>query len=95
MDTCVNTVHFYIVNTFLDGYTCKHCTLLHCQHFSQWLLLVFMVTEKLAHVKVEAPEVTQSEIGQKQKLRVVLDYINRMLQLPPVWNQQKWSVDSE
>ena len=54
-----------------------------------------MVTEKLAHVKVEAPEVTQSEIGQKQKLRVVLDYINRMLQLPPVWNQQKWSVDSE
>ncbi|KAK7108107.1 beta-parvin-like [Littorina saxatilis] len=50
--------------------------------------------EKLANVKVEAPEVTQSEIGQKQKLRVVLDYINRMLQLPPVWNQQKWSVDS-
>ncbi|KAL8611436.1 hypothetical protein ACOMHN_014491 [Nucella lapillus] len=50
--------------------------------------------EKLANVKVEAPEVTQSEIGQKQKLRVVLDYINRILQLPPVWNQQKWSVDS-
>ena len=60
-------------NTSFDGYMCKHCTLLHCQHFSQWLLLVFMVTEKLAHVKVEAPEVTQSEIGQKQKLRVVLD----------------------
>ncbi|PVD28362.1 hypothetical protein C0Q70_10949 [Pomacea canaliculata] len=50
--------------------------------------------EKLANVKVEAPEVTQSEIGQKQKLRVVLDYINRMLNLPPAWNQQKWSVDS-
>lgn len=50
--------------------------------------------EKLANVKVEAPEVTQSEIGQKQKLRVVLDYINHLLNLPPVFNQQKWSVDS-
>ena len=38
---------------------------------------------------------TQSEIGQKQKLRVVLDYINHILNVPPVWSQQKWSVDSK
>ncbi|XP_041353963.1 beta-parvin-like [Gigantopelta aegis] len=50
--------------------------------------------EKLCNIKVDAPEVTQSEIGQKQKLRVILDYINSILNLPPVWNQQKWSVDS-
>ncbi|CAG5127034.1 unnamed protein product [Candidula unifasciata] len=50
--------------------------------------------EKLCRVKVEAREVTQSEIGQKQKLRVVLDYINHILGVPPVWSQQKWSVDS-
>ena len=54
-----------------------------------------MNTEKLAQVKVEVPEVTQSEIGQKQKLRVVLDMVNRILQLPPGWKHQKWSVDSE
>lgn len=50
--------------------------------------------EKLCSVRVEAREVTQSEIGQKQKLRVVLDYINHILNVPPVWSQQKWSVDS-
>lgn len=62
---------------------------------NKFVFLTFCYLEKLANVKVEAPEVTQSEIGQKQKLRVVLDYINRMLNLPPAWNQQKWSVDSE
>ncbi|XP_013383794.1 beta-parvin-like [Lingula anatina] len=50
--------------------------------------------EKLARVRVEVPEVTQSEIGQKQKLRIVLDTINRILNLTPTWNQQKWTVDS-
>lgn len=50
--------------------------------------------EKLCKVRVEAREVTQSEIGQKQKLRVVLDYINHILGVSPVWSQQKWSVDS-
>ena len=38
---------------------------------------------------------SQSEIGQKQKLRVVLDKINRILNLPPHWSHAKWSVDSK
>ncbi|GFR64344.1 beta-parvin-like [Elysia marginata] len=50
--------------------------------------------EKLCNVRVEAMEVTQSEVGQKQKLRVVLDYINHILGVPPMWSQHKWSVDS-
>lgn len=50
--------------------------------------------EKLGNVKVEVPEVTQSEIGQKQKLREVLDMVNRLLQLTPTWIDEKWSVDS-
>lgn len=55
---------------------------------------MFHLVEKLASVKVEVPEVTQSEVGQKQKLRVVLDMVNKILQLPPSWSQHKWSVDS-
>jgi len=50
--------------------------------------------EKLAAIKVEVPEVTQSEIGQKQKLRVVLEVINTILQRPQSWTTQKWSVES-
>ncbi|XP_052810743.1 beta-parvin-like isoform X2 [Mya arenaria] len=52
--------------------------------------------EKLAKIKVEVPEVSQSEQGQKQKLRVILEVINNILNLPQLgtWNQQKWSVDS-
>ena len=51
--------------------------------------------EKLGGVKAEVYEVSQSEIGQKQKLRAVLELVNRILQPPRAWNQQKWSVDSE
>ncbi|XP_064628603.1 beta-parvin-like [Lineus longissimus] len=50
--------------------------------------------EKLGGLRVEVPEVTQTEIGQKQKLRVVLEVVNRILSVPPSWNQKKWSVDS-
>ena len=55
----------------------------------------FTCTEKLIGEKLEATEVSQSEIGQKQKLRVVLDKINRILNLPPQWSHAKWSVDSK
>jgi len=34
------------------------------------------LSEKLAKVKVEVNEVSQSESGQKQKLRVILAWIN-------------------
>ena len=54
-----------------------------------------MSSVKLAQVKVEVPEVTQSEVGQKQKLHVVLDMVNKILQLPPGWKHQKWNVDSQ
>ncbi|CAC5421480.1 PARV [Mytilus coruscus] len=47
--------------------------------------------EKLADIRVQVPEVTQSEQGQKQKLQIILSVINRLLQLQ--WNQVRWSVD--
>ena len=43
---------------------------------------------------MEVPEVTQSELGQKQKLREVLDMVNHLLNLTPSWVDQKWTVDS-
>ena len=52
-----------------------------------------MSTEKLADIRVQVPEVTQSEQGQKQKLQIILSVLNRLLQLQ--WNQVRWSVDSK
>ncbi|XP_046996487.1 beta-parvin isoform X1 [Schistocerca americana] len=49
--------------------------------------------EKLSGEKLDVPEVTQSEEGQKQKLGIVLAATNRVLGLPR-WSQQKWSVES-
>ncbi|KDR07747.1 Beta-parvin [Zootermopsis nevadensis] len=49
--------------------------------------------EKLTGEKLDVPEVTQSEEGQKQKLGIVLAATNRVLSLPR-WSQQKWSVES-
>jgi len=57
--------------------------------------VVVDASEKLGSVKVEVPEVTQSEMGQKQKLREVLDMVNHLLNLTPSWVDQKWTVDSE
>lgn len=47
--------------------------------------------EKLADIRIQVPEVTQSEQGQKQKLQIILSVINRLLQLQ--WNQVRWNVD--
>lgn len=49
--------------------------------------------EKLTGEKLDVIEVTQSEEGQKQKLRRVLDAIQKVLGLGR-WNQLKWSVDA-
>jgi parvin len=46
------------------------------------LLLHYFFTEKLTGQKLDVPEVTQSEENQKQKLRVVLGYANRVSLFP-------------
>ncbi|XP_060695894.1 beta-parvin isoform X1 [Hemiscyllium ocellatum] len=48
--------------------------------------------EKLGNRKLNVAEVTQSEIGQKQKLQTVLESVNDLLR-PQGW-AIKWSVDS-
>jgi parvin len=48
--------------------------------------------EKLTSESLQVPEVTQSEEGQRNKLRVVLGFANRVLGLAK--GQAKWSVDS-
>lgn len=48
--------------------------------------------EKLANVKLDVPEVTQSQEGQKQKLRIVLEHVNRLFNNNP--EHIKWNVES-
>nr|BAN21420.1 parvin [Riptortus pedestris] len=48
--------------------------------------------EKLTSEKLDMPEVTQSEEGQKQKLRVVLGATNVVLGMHR-WSEEKWSVE--
>ncbi|XP_014261765.1 beta-parvin [Cimex lectularius] len=49
--------------------------------------------EKLTNTKMDVPEVTQSEEGQRQKLRVVLGTANTVLG-QAVWAEHKWGVES-
>ncbi|CAN7995312.1 unnamed protein product [Ixodes hexagonus] len=49
--------------------------------------------ESLTGKRLDVVEVTQSEEGQKQKLRTVVDCANQVLGLPK-WGQYKWSVES-
>lgn len=48
--------------------------------------------EKLTGEQLQVPEVTQSEEGQRNKLRIVLGFANEVLGLQR--GQQKWSVES-
>jgi len=48
--------------------------------------------EKLAEVKIEVPEVSQSEEGQKQKWRIIIDALNRNLFAGNV-HTPKWSAE--
>lgn len=54
---------------------------------------VLVSTEKLAHCKLNVAEVTQSEIGQKQKLQTVLEAVQDLLR-PHGW-PLRWNVDCE
>lgn len=49
--------------------------------------------ENLTGKRLDVVEVTQSEEGQKQKLKTVVDCANQVLGLPK-WGQYKWSVES-
>ncbi|TPP56184.1 Alpha-parvin [Fasciola gigantica] len=51
------------------------------------------LVEKLANVKLDHPEVTQSEIGQIQRLKEVLLTINEFLRVPASWAAQRWSAE--
>lgn len=55
--------------------------------------LVLVSTEKLGHCKLNVAEVTQSEIGQKQKLQTVLEAVQDLLR-PHGW-PLRWNVDCE
>lgn len=62
-----------------------------CNKIKAILYLFLKNLEKLTGEKLDVPEVTQSEEGQKQKLTVVLSTANRVLGRYPPY---KWSVES-
>lgn len=49
--------------------------------------------EKLSNIRFEFPEVLQSETGQKQKLRIVLEECNRILGLDQHYESPLWAVE--
>lgn len=51
--------------------------------------------EGLANVKLQVPEVTQTALGQKDKLRAVLEKVDELLDRNQTsWQNTNWSVDS-
>nr|CDS30214.1 beta parvin [Hymenolepis microstoma] len=51
------------------------------------------LAEKLAGIKLEHPEVTQSEFGQMQRLKEVVATINQLLGVPESWAREHWSAE--
>ncbi|KAK4472816.1 hypothetical protein MN116_004032 [Schistosoma mekongi] len=50
--------------------------------------------EKLLNIKINHPEVAQTEIGQKQRLKIVLDEINAALGISPLRAAQLWPTSA-
>lgn len=47
--------------------------------------------EKLMGIEINHPEVSQTETGQRQRLKLVLDEINTVLNVTPMWAAKYWS----
>uniref|UniRef100_A0A0N5CZ40 Calponin-homology (CH) domain-containing protein n=1 Tax=Thelazia callipaeda TaxID=103827 RepID=A0A0N5CZ40_THECL len=54
--------------------------------------IVQKLTEKLANIKIEVPEVSQSEEGQRQKLHKVIETVNRII-AQGQFEKAKWNAD--
>ncbi|CAL8079848.1 unnamed protein product [Calicophoron daubneyi] len=50
--------------------------------------------ERLLGIKINHPEVSQTELGQRQRLKLVLDEINSALNVSAVWANQRWPVSA-
>lgn len=52
----------------------------HFEGYFKWSIIldILRIAEKLTSEKLDVPEVTQSQEGQKQKLRIVLSTVNRV-----------------
>lgn len=48
--------------------------------------------EKLLGVRINHPEVSQTEVGQRQRLRMVVEEINTALNVSPQWAANHWPV---
>ena len=70
-------------SSFVEGF--RLCSIYFYKHVD------IIISEKLEGIKIEVPEVTQTEVGQKQKLHVILEEINHIL--PNAWTNEKWTVD--
>ncbi|VDQ03866.1 unnamed protein product [Trichobilharzia regenti] len=55
--------------------------------------LLQKLVEKLAKIKLDHPELTQSEIGQLQRLRGVLQTVNEILHVSESWASQRWTAE--
>ncbi|OZC09871.1 hypothetical protein X798_02977 [Onchocerca flexuosa] len=54
--------------------------------------IIQKLTEKLANIKIEVPEVSQSEEGQRQKLHKVIETVNRII-AQGQYEKAKWNAD--
>ncbi|VDN33527.1 unnamed protein product [Dibothriocephalus latus] len=51
------------------------------------------LAEKLAGIRLDYPEVTQSEFGQMQKLKDVVVTINQLLGVSEEWASERWTAE--
>jgi len=56
-------------------------------------LVIQKLIEKLAKIQMEVPEVSQSEEGQLQKLRVVLQYCSEVVKIQR-WQKLRWTAEA-
>lgn len=49
--------------------------------------------ERIFGVGIDEPEFSQTEQGQKQRLRKCLELVNAQLGVPPQWAAERWSVE--
>ncbi|VDN59033.1 unnamed protein product [Dracunculus medinensis] len=92
-DPQVQSVIQLLINWLNEELSSQRIVVKHIQEDLYDGQIIQKLIEKLANIKIEVPEVSQSEEGQRQKLHIVIETINRII-AQGQYEQTKWNADN-
>ncbi|VDK22390.1 unnamed protein product, partial [Anisakis simplex] len=92
-DPRVQEIIHLLIQWLNDELSAQRIVIKHIQEDLYDGQIIQKLIEKLANIKIEVPEVSQSEEGQRQKLHIVIETVNRII-AQGQYEQTRWNADN-